>query len=176
MRKLGLIIGLLGLILCPAAWAQQAEQVAWFQERAEEWEGTAFPEFAMLDQDGNPITHGALENEVTVIRFFFTGCPPCREETNQLNGLYNRYHPRGVNFLAFSFDPDTRTRMFREWKKYRYRVVPDAKRFIQNDMHVGVYPTHMVVNPKGQVTSVILGTDLFIGWKLRWAIYKARRQ
>ena len=172
MRFFSLLI--LISVVVPAR-AQTDAQVEWFQNEAREWVGKSIPVFSFQDQDDRPITEETLKGRVTVLRFFFVGCPACRKETPKLNRIYDQFAPQGVQFVAFTFDPEERTRTFREWKNYRYRVVPDAKSFIQWQMHVGVYPTHMVVNPEGVVTAVILGTDPFVGWKIRRAIRRAQR-
>lgn len=48
---------------------------------------------------GKIVTDVYFENKVTVINFWFEGCPPCEAEIPGLNDLVNQYGNR-VNFLA----------------------------------------------------------------------------
>jgi thiol-disulfide isomerase/thioredoxin len=47
-----------------------------------------------------------LKEVVIVLQFWFSECPPCREETQNLRELYEKYHPQGVEFIGISLDMD----------------------------------------------------------------------
>ena len=159
-----------------AGFSQHPEQVAYFEAKADWWEGKDLPDFYLQDDRGRTIRKEDLLGEVTVLHFFYTDCPACDYEANKLNRVVKRFSKAPVNFLAFSFDTSVRTRTYRDRTGFLYRVVPDAKQFIQQDMEVGVFPTHMVVNGDGEVTEVILGNSVWLGWRLKRAIRRTVRK
>lgn len=63
-------------------------------------------DFSLPDVDGNRVT--PLSGEATVVAFWATWCGPCRRELAEMNGMYQRLHPRGLELYAISVDsPDT---------------------------------------------------------------------
>jgi len=70
----------------------------------------AMPEFALTDRYGDPITHAVLDNELTVVDFFFTSCPLyCPGMTGQMLRVQNATVGTGVRFLSVSIDGDLDT-------------------------------------------------------------------
>jgi protein SCO1/2 len=65
------------------------------------------PEFQLTDQDGQPLTRGALMGHVTVVDFVFTRCPTvCPTLTARMVALHERVkHVPRVRFVSISVDP-----------------------------------------------------------------------
>ena len=64
-------------------------------------------EFTLPDLDGNEVSPRS-EGNVVVLAFWATWCKPCQLELAEMNEMYLRLHPRGLELYAISVDgPDT---------------------------------------------------------------------
>ena len=64
--------------------------------------GDRVPDFAVEMNDGTVTTGKMLSDGISVIVFFTTGCPDCRETLPHVQRLYDEYEPRGVSFALIS--------------------------------------------------------------------------
>lgn len=53
--------------------------------------GDALPEFSIYMNDGSVLGTADLEGKVSLIMFFHTGCPDCREELPAVQQIYDTY-------------------------------------------------------------------------------------
>lgn len=173
MNKLVLLVVIL-VCGCVHAHAQPSAQIAFFEEDAKNKVGSLFPKFEMADQDGVIISNERFRGRITIVRFFFVDCPPCRKEVKTLNRMAKRHRKQGVRYLAFAFDPATTLHTYRQRTRSEYRLIPDAKSFAQQKVHLGVFPTHMVIDGEGRISSVILGTGLWAHFRLEVALLMAQ--
>ncbi len=94
-----------------------------------------FPKFALQNQDSLVITHHDFKGKVTVVDFFFVGCPTiCPKMTSNLVNVQNKFKDRlDFGIASFSINPkyDTPTRL----KKYaeRYKVTHPNWHFLTGD-------------------------------------------
>ena len=112
---------------------------------------TEMPPFDLRDLAGKRVTSAALKGKPTLINFYFAQCIPCILEVEPING-YAAAHPE-MNFLAVTFDEASVAREFVARFKFRWRVVPDARDFIDR-MKVKQYPLMALFDAKGR----LLGT------------------
>ena len=64
-------------------------------------------DFTLPDLDGNQVSPRS-EGNVVVLAFWATWCKPCQLELAEMNEMYLRLHPRGLELYAISVDgPDT---------------------------------------------------------------------
>ncbi|HEX6398356.1 MAG TPA: TlpA disulfide reductase family protein, partial [Steroidobacteraceae bacterium] len=98
---------------------------------------TAIPPFDLKDLDGRRVTSASLKGKPTLVSFFFATCLPCILEVEPIN-RYAASRPQ-MNFLAVTFDEPAEARAFVERFGLRWRVVPDARDFIDR-MRVKQYP------------------------------------
>ena len=112
---------------------------------------TAMPPFTLHDLAGKRVTDVSLRGKPTLINFYFAQCVPCILEVGPLNG-YAAAHPE-MNFLAVTFDEPQVARAFVERYQFRWRIVPDARDFIDR-VRIKNYPTMALFDASGR----LLGT------------------
>jgi cytochrome oxidase Cu insertion factor (SCO1/SenC/PrrC family) len=112
---------------------------------------TAIPPFDLKDLDGKRVTSGSLKGKPTLVSFFFATCLPCILEVEPIN-RYAAARPQ-MNFLAVTFDEPAEAREFVKRFGLRWRVVPDARDFIDR-MRVKQYPLMALFDANGK----LLGT------------------
>ena len=64
--------------------------------------GNRLPDFAIDMSDGTLVTGKMLSEGISVIVFFTTECPDCRETLPHVQRLYDEYEPHGVRFALVS--------------------------------------------------------------------------
>lgn len=68
------------------------------------WEGRAAPTFELERLEGGSITSAALRGKVYLLYVWFTGCPPCMQQTPALESLMRDYSPRGFTVVGANAD------------------------------------------------------------------------
>lgn len=109
------------------------------------------PTFDLKDLDGKRATSQALRGKPTLVNFYFAQCKPCILEVGPLNRF--AASRKDLNFLAITFDEAAVARAFVQRFKFRWRVLPDAKDFIDR-MAVNRYPMMALFDAQGR----LLGT------------------
>jgi peroxiredoxin len=115
---------------------------------------TELPPFDLRDLAGRRITSASLKGKPTLINFYFAKCVPCILEVGPLN-TYAASRP-DMNFLAVTFDEPPEARAFVERFGFRWRVVPDARDFIDR-MRVKRYPMMALFDAQGRLLGTKLG-------------------
>ena len=121
--------------ICPAAYPPISEM----------------PRFELRDLAGKRVTSAGLRGKPTLINFYFAQCVPCILEVGPIN-RFAAGRP-DLNFLAVTFDEPEVARAFVARYKFRWRVVPDAREFI-DQVGVKQYPTMALFDGGGR----LLGT------------------
>jgi len=112
---------------------------------------TEMPSFDLKDLAGKRVTAASLRGRPTLMSFFFSTCVPCILEVEPIN-RFAAAHPQ-MNFLAVTFDEAAQARGFVKLRGLRWRVVPDARDFIER-MRVKQYPLMALFDANGR----LLGT------------------
>lgn len=68
--------------------------------------GQALPHFSIRTLDGREIDSSELRGKVTIVHFWATWCPPCREEMPALEKFYAAHHNEGLEVIALSIEDD----------------------------------------------------------------------
>lgn len=117
------------------------------------------PEFTLQGIDSTLVNSSDLEDKVTIISFFATWCPPCREELPQMNETYLQYKDDPeVRFIIASTDQE------------KYLVTPFINNLgykfpvyyadgIQREFGVKGIPSLFVIDKKGMIRYKKVGYD-----------------
>lgn len=115
---------------------------------------TEMPPFELRDLAGQRVSATGLRGKPTLINFFFAQCVPCILEVEPISG-YAAQHPE-MNFLAVTFDDPRTAHAFVARYKFRWRVVPDARDFIDR-MKVKQYPMMALFDSAGRLLGTRVG-------------------
>jgi thiol-disulfide isomerase/thioredoxin len=112
--------------------------------------------FAAKDLNGATYDLAALKGKVVVLNFWFVGCAPCREEMPALNRLVKHFNGKDVVFMSLALEGTKELQPFLKKNPFKYAVIPEA-RTIAEKYGIEGYPTHYIINKKGEVVSTLLG-------------------
>jgi thiol-disulfide isomerase/thioredoxin len=103
-------------------------------------------------------------NTPIVVNFWSTTCKPCIEEIDKLNLIKKQF--KNVLFLAITPDEPGIVKKFLEHKTFEYKLVFLSQKQIQDKLHVDNYPTHMIIDKKGHLRWVYIGTPAILPQKI----------
>lgn len=87
------------------------------------------PEFQLINQLGEPVTHERLEGRVSVLDFIFTDCPLiCPLMTHQMSRVARALEGTAVQFVSISVDPERDTPEV--LRQYADRYGADGRRWL----------------------------------------------
>lgn len=126
-------------LLTTAAWAQ-------------------LPKLTLKNIEGKdvPVQSLTAEGKPIVISFFATWCKPCLRELNAIHEVYEEWQEEtGVKLVAVSIDEGANTLKVKPLAKsleWNYEVLLDPNSDLKRALQVGLVPTVIVVNGKGEIT------------------------
>jgi cytochrome oxidase Cu insertion factor (SCO1/SenC/PrrC family) len=115
---------------------------------------TAMPDFDLKDLNGKRVTSASLRGKPTLMNFYFSKCVPCILEVGPLNTY--AASRKDMNFLAVTFDEPVEARAFIDRFDFRWRVMPDARDFIDR-MRVKNYPLMALFDADGKLLGLKMG-------------------
>ena len=121
--------------------------------------GDSLPDFEVVMDDGTVVTDEILSESVSVVMFFHTSCPDCRQVLPQMQNVYNEYASAGVRIVLISReDPKESVESF--WRENGLKMPYSA----QNDRKVyekfaATRIPRVYVNEKGGIIRYVFTDD-----------------
>ena len=115
-------------------------------------------DFSLERFDGETVSLSDLQGSVVLLDFWASWCPPCIEEAPALNGIYEEYHERGVEFLGVCiWDVSKSCEQFLEDYDVAYPTGHDAGGEILVDYGVKGIPEKFFIDREGRVARKFAG-------------------
>lgn len=119
--------------------------------------GKKAPEFTLNTLDGQAKTIGK-QPTVTVINFWATWCPPCREEMPELNQFYQG-HKQAIDFYAINIqEPPAKVNDYIHTNQLVFPVLLDRDGGIAKIFQINAIPTTVVIDKHGIIQYRKAGT------------------
>jgi peroxiredoxin len=110
-------------------------------------------DFTLEDLDGNAWTLSQLRGKVVLVNFWATWCPPCRKEMPDLDALHERFKAQGFVILAISDEPAEKVRPFISGHKYKFPVLLDSGRAVNQLFRVEGIPKTFIFDRAGKLAA-----------------------
>ncbi len=106
-------------------------------------------QWQLLDLQGEKVNLNEFENQVIIVNFWATWCPPCIAEMPSFQILYDDYKDKVV-FLFIAQDDENKVRKFLIKKKHDIPVYFETSRRPE-EMNSNSLPTTYIINKEGQI-------------------------
>jgi peroxiredoxin len=110
-------------------------------------------DFALSDMKGGKWSMQDLRGKVVLVNFWATWCPPCRREMPDMEGLYQRFGPRGLVILAISDEDSAKVQPFIAEHKYSYPILLDPGRTVNKLFGVEGIPKSFLYGRDGKLVA-----------------------
>lgn len=120
--------------------------------------GQAAPDFVARHVDGSPAKAAAWVGKPLVIRFWADWCRYCEGEMQDIEKVYQRLKPRGLEVIAINAGQDARTvAAFMQKIGVSYPALLDENSAIARSYGVVGLPTTYFVDAHGVVRAKLIG-------------------
>lgn len=118
--------------------------------------GKPAPAFAFKDLNGNIYNAANTRGKIVVLKCWFIHCGACVAEFPELNKMVAQYRERkDILFISLAMDSKEDLEVFLKTRAFDYAVVPDQRNFMINELKASSFPTHIIIDKKGKLGSVV---------------------
>lgn len=124
----------------------------------------AAPDVTYMNLKGEEISQQSLRGKVVMVNFWATTCSTCVAEMPQMVATYNKYHQRGLEFVAVAmrYDPPNLVLDFAETRQLPFHVALDLQgRLAQSFGDVKATPTTFIIDKQGRIIKRYVGKPSF---------------
>lgn len=121
-------------------------------------------QFSGTTEDGSTFGSDDVRGSVTVVNFWYAGCPPCRAEAPDIVEVFEEFSPHGVKFLGVNTrDQVAQAQQFSEQFGIEYPSIMDVagnrevQRAFAGQVPLNAVPTTLVLDEQGRVAHRVLG-------------------
>lgn len=112
--------------------------------------GKYLSEITLEDLNGSQVTVGQ-SGKITVINFWATWCPPCRDEMPELN-IFAQSNQQNVDFYAVNLqESNEKVSEFMNQNGYSMPILLDTNGVVAKKFQITAIPTTIIVNKHGMI-------------------------
>jgi cytochrome c biogenesis protein CcmG/thiol:disulfide interchange protein DsbE len=117
------------------------------------------PDFSLQDINNKTVRLSDYEDDVIILNFFATWCPPCRSEIPDFIELVDEYGKKDFVIIGVSVDRgDAQTvREFAQGFNINYPVLLDDGQVSKTYGPISSIPTTFIIDKKGNIVEKIIG-------------------
>ena len=123
--------------------------------------GKKAPDFELPNADGESVSLSDFNGSPILINFWYTGCPPCRNEMPHLQQVYSEMHGDGLVILAINVgeSPGTVTQFLdsNNLSPLINTVLFDSNGAALKKYRIQYYPTTFFVDRDGIIQEKVIG-------------------
>ena len=122
------------------------------------------PEVSFINLQGEKITSNQLRGKVLIVNFWATTCATCVAEMPDMVATYNKYHDKGLEFVAVAMrdDPPNHVVNFSETRRLPFHVALDIEGKLAGAFgQVRLTPTTFVIDKQGKIIKRFVGQPSF---------------
>lgn len=136
-------------------------------------EGKEMPNFNFTNLNGKTFSKVSTKGKIVVLKCWFIRCGACVKEFPELNKLVEEYKNRNdMVFISLAIDPKKDLIEFLKKKDFSYEVIPEMQDFMETELNISAYPTHLLINKKGNIIKVVNDIDELLPFLLKELIAK----
>lgn len=119
-------------------------------------EGKPLPPYRFTDLSGRLYTPENTKGKTLVINTWFIRCQACNYEMPDLNQLVKKYKNRkDILFVSLAFDTGAELKTYLTKKQFDYAAVSVDRNYLEHQLKINAYPTHLVINKNGLIKKVM---------------------
>ena len=107
-----------------------------------------------FDSEGNKFNFSSFENEVVIINFWATWCPPCLAEKPSFQKLYDDYKDK-IKFAFISQETPIEIKVFLEKHHYTFPIFYEAKN-LPSILDINSIPTTFVLEKTRKLLNTLI--------------------
>jgi thiol-disulfide isomerase/thioredoxin len=124
--------------------------------------GKPAPELTVTDIEGKPVVLSAFKGKTVLLDFWTTWCPPCRADAPALDKLYRKYGEKDLMIIGVSVSEERSiVEKFLKEHPHGFPVVLTTENEMPTAYQVGAFPTYIVIERDGTLTSAVEGDQGF---------------
>lgn len=119
-------------------------------------EGKPIPAFNFTDVNGKVYTSANTKGKIVMFKCWFISCVACVAEMPALNDIVAKYKDRDdILFISLAMDSKRELQTFLAKRQFDYATIPNQTEYMKNQLHVAAYPTHFIINKKGEMVRML---------------------
>ena len=123
-------------------------------------EGNELPTYNFTDLNGKTYDNNSTKGKLLVVKCLFIACVACVKEFPELNKLVEENKDReDILFVSLAMDPSQNLVNFLKTKEFKYAVIPETTNFMVDEMHINMFPTHLLIDRNGKIVKVVNGIE-----------------
>ena len=125
--------------------------------------------YNLTDIQNEAIEFNEYINEPLIVHFWGTWCPTCKLEASNIETLSESYN---VISIAVNSGTDEQIQAYMTEHALDYPVINDTKGALAQKFNIGVYPTTLIYNAKGELKFTEVGYSTTLGLQARIELIK----